>query len=439
MPSNERRHEQKLSRRRRRKARLRQVMPVAAVAAGLTLAPAAEAASSSVADPGAAQGYTTAYHVSNTEAQQRLADQAAGRALPSDLQKALSDRYAGLWYDNSAGQFVVPLTPGAATAAATSAMDKAGLPGKYRFQNVASSLEELVSAQGTITQNLSSLVVQKAIETGVDPSINAVVITVSPSATNSERSQVQTEAAKASVRVKVVNASGNITPTPTTTCSFPDCNKPLRGGVQFYTNQETCTAGFLVLRNSDLHKFIMTAGHCEMTGGNWTAQDASHNGHNTGPAASHIYGASPGDGGLIDTQGSWWDIVGWSPELVSWGTLPSPGANGVQNDDLIYGAYSSYVGLYDCHSGEVSGTSCGTVSELNVKVTYTDRTTVQGLTKVGPVCELPGDSGGPWFAGSSAYGINSGGDNVGTCAGNGLYSEVIGLDNYFGVHVATNS
>ena len=93
---------------------------------------------------------------------------------------------------------------------------------------------------------------------------------------------------------------------------------------------------------------------------------------------------------------------------------------------------SSYVGEYVCHSGRTTGSSCGTVQQLNVKVTYQDGNNLTHMTKVtGGICGDGGDSGGPVYAGNYALGIVSGGLGCAEL----FYTEVKEIESIYGVHV----
>ena len=130
---------------------------------------------------------------------------------------------------------------------------------------------------------------------------------------------------------------------------------------------------------------------------------------------------------------SWWvKEWGWRGHLVIWGPPGTPET--VQNpSNTISGSQSSYVGEYVCHSGRTTGSSCGTVQQLNVKTTYSGGVSLGHMTKVNGACGDGGDSGGPVYAGNYALGIWSGGE-AGTCA-NHYYSEIREMESIYAVHV----
>lgn len=113
---------------------------------------------------------------------------------------------------------------------------------------------------------------------------------------------------------------------------------------------------------------------------------------------------------------------------------PSP-QTGADNEYDIYQAFSSYQGLWVCHTGIATGSSCGTVDKLGASVTYTDGTTLTGMTRVQGVCGNLGDSGGPYYRDGAAYGIHSGGV-IGSC-GTHYYTDVVAAGNKLNVRVAT--
>ncbi|MFI6642835.1 S1 family peptidase [Streptomyces sp. NPDC050504] len=82
----------------------------------------------------------------------------------------------------------------------------------------------------------------------------------------------------------------------------------------------------------------------------------------------------------------------------------------------ITGAAQPRVGQSLCHVGRTSGLRCGTVTAVNVSVTYPEGT-VHGLFRSN-ICTEPGDTGGPAFSGTLALGLIVGGS--GSCASGGV-------------------
>ncbi len=117
---------------------------------------------------------------------------------------------------------------------------------------------------------------------------------------------------------------------------------------------------------------------------------------------------------------------------------------------------------YVCHTGESSGVSCGTITNIDLAPEYEDDLDDQGGNRhacreendaavdcdpvfvrvYGPsLRQCGGDSGGPWYGGRGvAYGIHKGGSNRGDCTTEGKYaffSAVREVENFLGVQVLT--
>lgn len=188
--------------------------------------------------------------------------------------------------------------------------------------------------------------------------------------------------------------------------------------------------------NAQGNSFVITAGHCLLSTSPFYAETASGYENELGREEGHFYGGGNADGGLIRVKNNnWWvEKWGWRGHLVIWGSTPEFGA--ANPSDPIYGSASSYVGEYVCHSGRTTGTGCGTVTQLNAKVTYTDGTSLSHMTKTEGACGAPGDSGGPVYDASYpnyGVGIWSGGSGCGA----DYYTEVKEVESIYGVHVTT--
>lgn len=189
----------------------------------------------------------------------------------------------------------------------------------------------------------------------------------------------------------------------------------------------------MTLSNSDLKPYMLVAGHCfkRDLGTNWIARDSAGGDHAIGVRQNSFYG-TVGDMGIIRAAGSFWAAApGWQPESIvftsGYGTTWNP-------DYPTWATAWSYTGLYVCHTGAATGTSCGAVDGTNVSITYDDGTVLQGMTRL-PVCGDHGDSGGPFCRSNTAYGVLSGG-TLGTCS-QIFYTEAIRAASSLNVHIAT--
>jgi streptogrisin B len=124
---------------------------------------------------------------------------------------------------------------------------------------------------------------------------------------------------------------------------------------------------------------------------------------------------------------------GWRGHIVFWGPPANP-AEIVNPSSPITSSASSVVGEYVCHSGRTTGSSCGTVKQINAKTSYEGgKVALSHMTKVEGDCGDAGDSGGPVFNGYYAVGIWSGGQ-LGSCTVH-FYTEVTEVESHYGVHV----
>jgi hypothetical protein len=375
-------------------------------------------------------------NLSAEQTEERLEIQQRGSAIVAELKLALGKGYAGVWFDNDAGQIVVPLLSGEDHIAVAEKLDAKGLGRDYRVMQAASNWEGLVAAQEQINKTLRNEIESGFVQTSIDPRANAVVIRQLEGASQAQRESVQEVARTQSTAVEVRESSEklSLTTRACNTVAAKVCGRPLRGGVALTPEIESgvaqigvCSTAFKATGKANGNRFMLTAGHCGyFYPGVWDSQDASGNFHKIG---SISYTFPGGDWAQIGASGSeYWDVNPWPSEVA------------VYNEDLerhiSYEAYS-YLGEYVCVSGNQSGTSCGTVSKLEVSSEDTiTGATVEHLTEFGHACILDGDSGAAIFAGETALGIFSSSDITG-CAATGYYEEVTRAADAMGVTVGT--
>ena len=118
-------------------------------------------------------------------------------------------------------------------------------------------------------------------------------------------------------------------------------------------------------------------------------------------------------------------IVRYDPSYTNY-----PGTVGSQD---ITSAGTPSVGQTVFRRGSTTGTHSGTVTALNATVTYAQGT-VTGLIRT-TVCAEPGDSGGSLYAGTTAYGLTSGGSGNCSSGGTTFFQPVTEPLSVYGVHV----
>ena len=93
-----------------------------------------------------------------------------------------------------------------------------------------------------------------------------------------------------------------------------------------------------------------------------------------------------------------------------------------------------------CHQGNVSGHSCGYITSLFTKPYWVPGSDFFVMAEAPTLNDQPGDSGGPWFYGNSAYGIHTGGGKAyGTWSnwGWGVYGAIDFAEQDMGFTVMT--
>ena len=166
----------------------------------------------------------------------------------------------------------------------------------------------------------------------------------------------------------------------------------------------SCTSGFSV-KHSNGTKGVTTAGHC--------SNSQSYNSVNL-PFQSGTWG------GTYDVQ--WHTAPGFTMRNLAW--------DGTWNR-YIYGEKhrnNQYVGQYVCKYGNSTGGGCGNITSTTFNGTY-----IRVHSDSADLAE-PGDSGGPWFSGNTAYGLFTGDIEP----GNDAYYMAINYIDILGLDVLTN-
>jgi hypothetical protein len=399
--------------------------------------------------PSAAEvhAFREAFGVGASQAEASLGRQERGVAIVGKLKNVLGADYAGVWFDPSSGEFVIPIataekggvvSESRKTAVAQQMATASLAPGDYRTEIVRFSWGELEAAQLQINQKLDVLFGQGLVQTALDPGADAVVVRVPESTGTVTAATVESLVGNPAVKMEIRTAPDAVFEAGPAGCNeaMRKCDLPMRGGVYIYGGPfsgnlyKICTAAFRA-NGSDGKKYILTAGHCAIEEqGNpvwsWITQDPAGTSHSIGTMSQWHW---PGrDWAKIDATGSWADTPPWSTMLAYWGA---------EYEYPVYGEAASYKGETLCHIGANTGSTCGIVKALNVSVTYSEGNKLNSMTEVGGsgLCLAGGDSGGPVIASNYALGITSGGYSA--CGGAILYySEVTAATAELGVNIA---
>jgi len=203
-----------------------------------------------------------------------------------------------------------------------------------------------------------------------------VVVTADSSVDQAELATLRQAAGSSAGALRIVHTHGVFSPL-------------LSGGDAIYGTRYRCSLGFNVVSGSTYS--FLTAGHCGKLEAQWWT--SSSRSTLIGPTVGYSF---PGnDYALVRYQNT---------------SLSHPGGFTVADP---------YVGESVTRRGSTTGTRSGTVTALNVTVRYSGHPggTVSGLTQTN-ACAEGGDSGGPFYDGSRALGLTSGGS--GDCRSGGI-------------------
>lgn len=177
-------------------------------------------------------------------------------------------------------------------------------------------------------------------------------------------------------------AAGRSLPTGSKAQAVRELTKPL-AGIAGGLSITQCTSGFSVI-HPDGRRGIATAAHCD-----------NNQQYYQGTFLPWVYGVTGGD---WDVQ--WHSTPGYTPTNLVWN-----GVNYVSITGLTYRG-SQFVGEFVCKNGRVTGYGCGyirstTFAPSSISNPNATWVTVGSSTIYGE----GGDSGAPFWKGSSAYGI----------------------------------
>ncbi|MEW2294144.1 S1 family peptidase [Streptomyces sp. NPDC006743] len=232
----------------------------------------------------------------------------------------------------------------------------------------------------------------------VDSKTNRVVVTVDSTVSQADINKIKQQAGTDSGALTIKHTPGRF-------------NKLISGGDAIYASSWRCSLGFNV-QDSSGNYYFLTAGHCTDGAGTWWS-NSSH---------STTLGTTAGS----SFPGNDYGIVRYTNSSVT-----KSGAVGSQD---ITSAATPSVGTTVYRRGSTTGTHSGRVTALNATVNYGSGDIVSGLIQT-TVCAEPGDSGGPLYGGSTAYGLTSGGSGDCTSGGTTFFQPVTEALSAYGVHV----
>ncbi|MGW5332187.1 S1 family peptidase [Streptomyces bauhiniae] len=227
----------------------------------------------------------------------------------------------------------------------------------------------------------------------VDTETNRVLVTVDSTVSQAEIAKIKQQAGADKLTVK--RTAGKF-------------NKLITGGDAIYGGSYRCSLGFNVRSGSTY--YFLTAGHCGEVASTWYSNSAK----------TTVLGTNVG----YSFPGNDFALVRYTNSSVA-----HPSAVGSQT---ISSAATPAVGTTVTRRGSTTGTHSGRVTALNATVNYGSGDVVSGLIQT-TVCAEGGDSGGPLYGGSVAYGLTSGGSGNCTSGGTTFFQPVTEALSYYGV------
>ncbi|MFE2064633.1 MULTISPECIES: S1 family peptidase [unclassified Streptomyces] len=231
----------------------------------------------------------------------------------------------------------------------------------------------------------------------VDSKTDRVVVTADSTVSNAEIAKIKRQAGANSGALTIKRTPGTF-------------KKLITGGDAIYGGAYRCSLGFNVHSGSTY--YFLTAGHCGEVASTWY----SNSGHTTVLGTNVSYSFPTNDFALVQYTNS---------------SIAHPSAVGSQT---ISSAATPSVGTTVYRRGSTTGTHSGRVTALNATVNYGSGDIVYGMIQT-TVCAEGGDSGGPLYGGSVAYGLTSGGSGDCTSGGTTFFQPVTEALSYYGVSV----
>jgi streptogrisin B len=232
----------------------------------------------------------------------------------------------------------------------------------------------------------------------VDEATHQVVVSVYDNTPAASISSIDAAASASSGAVRVERVRGSL-------------RRYISGGDAIYGGSYRCSLGFNVRNNAGSY-FFLTAGHCGEVAGTWYANSS----HTTVLGTNVGYSFPRNDYALVRYTN----------------TTPTP--SGTVGSQDITTAANPGVGATVFRKGSTTGIHSGRVTALNQTVNYGGGDIVSGLIRT-TVCAEPGDSGGPLYTGTVAYGLTSGGSGNCSSGGTTFFQPVVEALNAYGVNV----
>ncbi|MFI1208745.1 S1 family peptidase [Streptomyces sp. NPDC020802] len=300
-----------------------------------------------------------------------LTDPARARALAAEVGP---DRTGGVYYD-TAGRLVVAVTD---EAAARTVRAKGAAA-----EVVEHSTADLNSVRTALDQRIAETDAIPNTSWGIDPSTNQVAVEIFDGVSAADQKRLTGLVAGYGDKVRVEKVPGGIKET---------AYESLGGiGIVAPYGPTNCTLGFNV-RNPAGKRYFITAGHCAST-------------------SQEVPWHREAGGIFLGNRTEWWDfgevdkdyavIEYLNADVAAYGSVRAAGGT-FEITDSRYPQDGESVK----RAGAVSSDLVGQVINPSVTFTFPSGKVMKNMIETSH-CALPGDSGGPLWAGTDALGITS--------------------------------
>jgi streptogrisin B len=228
---------------------------------------------------------------------------------------------------------------------------------------------------------------------------NRVVVTVDSTVSQAEIAKIKEQAGSNADALTIKRTPGKF-------------NKLISGGDAIYASSWRCSLGFNVRSGSTY--YFLTAGHCTDGAGTWW----SNSGHTSTLGSTAGSSFPTNDYGIVKYSSSY----------------PVSSISGTVGSVDITSAATPSVGTTVYRRGSTTGIHSGRVTALNATVNYGGGDVVYGMIQT-TVCAEGGDSGGPLYGGTVAYGLTSGGSGNCSSGGTTFFQPVTEALSTYGVSV----
>lgn len=360
-----------------------------------------------------ARAYATDVGVSVSEARQRLRmQQKLGKVLAL-LEEVNRDRFAGAWIEHSPYLQIVmrltghePVEPWQASMVVNNAVPLVIKTGSKN--TLAEQLDIIKTATPALKKELPELA-----GTDVDVKTGEVVLMMNKGSA-AELSQHSMLSRLSELQSPKVNNLLDL-PLRVEQIDAPVGDGHTRGGA----NLSSCTSGFVAKNASGVTGYL-TAGHC----GN-------------SQTYSEFGGTSYSSTFISEIRDANQDVQLHSTSHIEYPHFYASSTSVYRELTSRTTRASQSVGGYVCHRGKTTGYSCGYIDSKTYQPTYANA--CNGVTCSSVWIRVsgdnlkcfPGDSGGPWFIGTSAYGMYKGQSSSGTSASDCNWAIYM-ASNYFG-------